>query len=160
MFDFLFKKEPLKVGELAPDFSLPSQNGNVIRLSQFRERTCVVLYFYPKDNTYGCIAESCDFRDSYEIFKESKVEVIGISSDSPSSHRNFAEKYKLPFILLSDEKNEVRKLYRVPPTMGVIPGRVTFVIDKQGIIRHVFSSQFNPKSHVEEALRIIKESNS
>ncbi len=145
----------VKLGQMAPDFELPSQSNATVRLSHYREKQNVVLYFYPKDNTYGCIAESCGFRDAYAVFKEKGAEVIGISSDSPASHKQFAARYNLPFILLSDEKSEVRTLYGVPSTMGVIPGRVTYVIDKGGIVRHVFNSQFNPKSHVEQALTIL-----
>jgi peroxiredoxin Q/BCP len=91
------------------------------------------------------------------VFTGAGAEVIGISSDSPASHVAFAQKYQLPFILLSDQENAVRKLYKVPSTMGVIPGRVTFIINKKGKICHVFSSQFSPKSHVDEALRILKD---
>lgn len=155
----LFKSKTVKTGDKAPDFSLPSQTGVRVRLSDFFGQKCVILYFYPKDDTYGCIAESCEFRDHYEIFKEKGAEVIGISSDSPESHVRFSQKYKLPFTLLSDEKNEVRRLFGVPSTMGVIPGRVTYVIDTSGVVRHVFNSQFNPKSHVDQALAIIRECN-
>lgn len=115
-----------------------------------------MLYFYPKDDTYGCIAESCAFRDQYEVFKDAGAEVVGISSDSPASHKAFAAKYRLPFILLSDTGNKVRELYGVPTTMGMIPGRVTYIIDKTGVVRDVFNSQFHPTSHVEQALKIIK----
>ena len=145
----------IQLGQMAPDFELPSQAGEMIRLSRYRGNQNVVLYFYPKDNTYGCIAESCGFRDAYEVFKDKGAEVIGVSSDSPASHKQFAAQYNLPFILLSDEKSEVRTLYGVPSTMGVIPGRVTYVIDKNGIVRHVFNSQFSPKSHVDQALAIL-----
>lgn len=155
--NLLMKCSDLKPGDAAPDFTLPSQTGAPIRLSDYFGKKSIVLYFYPKDDTYGCIAESCSFRDSYEVFTGAGAEVIGISSDSPASHVAFAQKYQLPFILLSDQANEVRKLYKVPSTMGVIPGRVTFIINKKGKICHVFSSQFSPKSHVDEALRILKD---
>lgn len=158
----LFKKifrSKIQTGSKAPDFSLPSQSGHLVSLSDFLGKKCVVLYFYPKDDTYGCIAESCSFRDHFEVFKEKGAEVIGVSSDSPESHINFAGKYHLPFTLLSDQKNEVRRLYGVPSTMGMIPGRVTYVIDKNGMVRHVFNSQFNPKSHVDQALSILRECN-
>ncbi|MCG3204192.1 MAG: Thiol-disulfide oxidoreductase ResA [Elusimicrobia bacterium] len=158
----LFKRffhSKVETGDQAPDFSLSSHEGKTVRLSDFLGKKCVVLYFYPKDDTYGCIAESCSFRDHYEVFKEKGAEVIGISSDSPESHLRFIQKYKLPFTLLSDQSNQVRRLYGVPSTMGVIPGRVTFVIDKKGTVQHVFNSQFNPKSHVEQALMILRECN-
>lgn len=125
-------------------------------MSDLLGQHCVVLYFYPKDDTYGCIAESCAFRDQYEVFKDAGAEVVGISSDSRESHLAFATKYRLPFTLLSDTGHHVRKLYGVPATVGLIPGRVTYIIDKAGMVRHIFNSQFNPTSHVDEALRIIK----
>lgn len=151
------KEKSLVVGSLAPDFSLNSQNGESVSLSSFREKKNVVLYFYPKDNTRGCIVESSTFRDQYTVFQNADTEVIGVSSDDQASHQKFINEFRLPFILLSDIGGHVRKLYKVPATFGIIPGRVTFVIDKKGIIRHIFSSQFNPKSHVDQALKILKE---
>jgi peroxiredoxin Q/BCP len=145
----------INVGEYAPDFTLPNQAGESITLSSFRGRTAVVLYFYPKDDTPGCTVESCSFRDSYEAFKAIGAEVIGISSDSPESHQKFAQKHNLPFTLLSDSDSAVRKVYGVPATLGLLPGRVTFVIDQAGLIRHMFNSQFNPKAHVEEAMKVL-----
>ncbi|MEM3087097.1 MAG: peroxiredoxin [Halobacteria archaeon] len=146
-----------KTGDPAPDFDLPDAAGKKVRLKDFAGKKPVVLYFYPKDETPGCTAEACAFRDSYEAFKEAGAEVIGVSSDSEESHRRFAERHHLPFTLLSDRGAQVRKLYGVPPTMGLLPGRVTYVIDTKGVVRHVFDSQFNPKKHVSEALRILKE---
>ena len=139
-------------GTPAPDFELPDQHGNLVRLSQYRGRSAVVVYFYPKDDTAGCTIEACRFRDDFEKFRSTGAEIIGISDDSSESHERFASKYKLPFTLLSDKGGHVRKLYGVKKTFGVIPGRVTFVIDRQGIVRHVFSSQSSPARHVEEAL--------
>ena len=147
----------IQAGDKAPDFLLPSQTGEKVRLSDLWAKNCVILYFYPKDDTYGCIAESCEFRDRYEVFKEMGAQVVGISSDGPESHQRFAAKYRLPFTLLSDEDNRVRKLYGVPSTMGMIPGRVTYLIDTKGVVRFVFNSQFNPKSHVDQALSILRE---
>jgi peroxiredoxin Q/BCP len=146
----------IQVGDAAPDFSLPSQTGETITLSQFKGQKPVVLYFYPKDDTPGCTAESCSFRDSYEAFTDVGAEVIGISSDSPESHQKFATKYRLPFILVSDRAAQVRKAYGVPATLGLLPGRVTYVIDREGIVRHVFDSQFNPTAHVAEALGVLR----
>jgi peroxiredoxin Q/BCP len=146
----------LQVGDQAPDFTLPNQNGETITLSSFRGDKTVVLYFYPKDDTPGCTVESCTFRDSYEDFKDMGAEVIGISSDSPESHQKFAQKHNLPFTLVSDNNSSVRKTYGVPSTLGLLPGRVTYVIDKEGIIRHIFNSQFNPKAHVDEAVKVLK----
>jgi peroxiredoxin Q/BCP len=116
----------------------------------------VVLYFYPKDNTPGCTAEAKAFRDSYEAFKEMGAEVIGVSSDSVDSHVDFASRCDLPFTLLSDPGGKVRGLYGVPSTLGLLPGRVTYVIDTNGVVRHIFNSQFNATKHVEEAIRILR----
>ena len=145
----------LTTGTIAPDFELADQNGNFIRLSQYRGKRAVVVYFYPKDDTTGCTIEACRFRDDFARFQGTGAEVLGISDDSGESHRRFASKYKLPFTLLSDEGGHVRKLYKVRKTLGIIPGRVTFVIDREGIVRHVFSSQSSPARHVEEALAAI-----
>lgn len=144
------------VGSVAPDFTLPDQAGQPVSLKDFKGQKAVVLYFYPKDNTPGCTTEACAFRDSYEIFKESGAEVIGVSSDSADSHQGFASKHSLPFVLLSDQGGQVRKLYGVPSTLGLLPGRVTYVIDKTGVVKHVFNSQFGAAKHVEEALKILK----
>jgi len=146
----------LKTGDPAPDFTLPDQKGETVALSGFRGKKAVILYFYPKDDTPGCTAESCTFRDSYEDFQAAGAEVIGVSSDTEDSHKTFAAKYHLPFKLLSDQGGEIRKLYGVTSTFGLLPGRVTFVIDKEGIIRRVFSSQFRPKKHIDEALKILR----
>ena len=142
-------------GSSAPDFELPDQKGDVVRLKQFRGRS-VVLFFYPKDDTTGCTIEACRFRDDFERFAEAGAEVIGISDDSGDSHRKFIAKYKLPFTLLSDKGGRVRKLYGVKKTFGIIPGRVTFVIDQVGTVRHMFSSQSSPAKHVDEALEAIR----
>ncbi len=146
----------VKVGDLAPDFSLESGSGQKVSLSNFRGEKSVVLYFYPKDETQGCTREACSFRDSYEAFKELGAEVIGVSSDSSDSHRKFAEHHRLPFILLTDPKKELRKLYGVPSSIRLFPGRVTYVIDKEGRVRHIFNSQTRPEQHVNEALSILR----
>jgi len=146
----------LKSGQTAPDFSLKDQTGKTVNLADYKGRKAVVLYFYPKDDTPGCTTQACEFRDSFEVFSDAGAEVLGVSSDSPESHKQFAAKHRLPFKLLSDPKEEIRKAYGVSSTLGLLPGRVTFVIDKQGVIQHVFSSQFRPKKHVEEALEILQ----
>ncbi len=146
----------IQVGDAAPDFALPNQTGEQVTLSSFQGQKAVVLYFYPKDDTPGCTVESCSFRDSYEDFTAIGAEVIGISSDSPDSHRAFASKHNLPFTLVSDANSAVRKAYGVPATLGLLPGRVTYVIDREGVVRHIFNSQFNPKGHVAEAMGILK----
>jgi thioredoxin-dependent peroxiredoxin len=148
---------PVKVGDSAPNFTLTSQNGSTVSLQDFRGQKAVVLYFYPKDDTPGCTAESCAFRDQYEVFKTAGAEVIGVSGDSNESHQRFAAKYNLPFILLSDKGDQVRKLYGATTAFGLIPGRVTYVIDQQGIVQYVFDSMLNFKGHVEEALKTLQQ---
>jgi peroxiredoxin Q/BCP len=145
----------LRIGGLAPDFELPSPTGETIRLSDFRGQSDVVLFFYPKANSPACTMEACAFRDSYEAFREAGAEVIGISSDPADSHRRFADRFRLPFILVSDTDGAVRSLYGVPRTLGLFPGRVTYLIDREGIVRHIFSSQLQPKRHVAEALEVL-----
>lgn len=146
----------IKVGDKAPDFTLPSQNGSPVSLKDFQGKA-VVLYFYPKDDTPGCTAESCAFRDQYEVFKSAGAEVIGVSGDSPESHQRFATKYQLPFTLLSDKGDAVRKQYGASAAFGLFPGRVTYVIDQQGVVQYVFNSMFNFKGHVEEALKTLQQ---
>jgi peroxiredoxin Q/BCP len=144
----------LSAGTPAPDFSLEDQNGRRVSLADLRDRN-VVVYFYPKDDTPGCTREACSFRDQYTDFTDAGAEVYGISSDSPASHRAFAAKYELPFTLLSDPDGKVREAFGVPATLGLLPGRVTYVIDKQGVIRHAFNSQLSPARHVAEALQVL-----
>ena len=147
----------INVGDKAPDFMLPSQMGDNVALSEYLGKKNIVLYFYPKDETRGCTREACKFRDRYDVFTSLGAEVLGASSDTLESHKSFATHHGLPFLLLSDVDGKVRELYGVPSTMGVIPGRVTYIIDKKGVVRHIFSSQFQPEKHIEEALKILKE---
>ena len=147
----------VKVGDKAPDFTLPSQMGDDLTLSEFLGKKNIVLYFYPKDETLGCTREACTFRDSYEELTNLGAEVLGVSGQSVASHKSFATHYGLPFILLSDVGNKVRELYGVPSSMGLIPGRVTYIIDKKGVVRHIFSSQTQTERHVEEAKTTLKE---
>lgn len=144
------------VGDKAPDFTLPANTGEIVTLSQFLERKNVVLFFYPKDESRGCTKEACAFRDSYEVFKDLGAEVLGINAGDVESHQKFVTKYMLPFKLLVDKDNKVRELYGVPSTLGVVSGRVTYVIDKKGIVRHIFSSQFQPEKHIEEAINVLR----
>jgi peroxiredoxin Q/BCP len=146
----------VQVGDEAPDFALPAQSGEQVRLSDYRGNRVVVLYFYPKDNTPGCTAEACAFRDSYEVFADAGADVIGVSTDSVASHEKFSGRHRLPFMLLSDEGGTVRRRYGVPSTLGILAGRVTYVIDRDGIVRHIFSSQMNIDKHVGEALTVVK----
>jgi peroxiredoxin Q/BCP len=142
-------------GSRAPDFTLPDADEKPVRLSAQRGKA-VVLYFYPKDDTPGCMLEACAFRDHYEDFVLAGAEVIGVSSDSSASHRGFAARHRLPFPLLADRDGAVRKRYGVPATLGLMPGRVTFVIDEAGFVRHVFSSQLAATRHVTEALEALR----
>ena len=146
----------IKVGDAAPEFDLTDAAGKRVRLSDFRGKRNVVLYFYPKDDTPGCTKEACSFRDNYQDFTDAGAEVIGVSSDNGASHQKFTEKFQLPFTLVSDTGGSVRKRYGVPATLGLLPGRVTFVIDRDGIVRHVFNSQLHATKHVDEALAVIK----
>jgi thioredoxin-dependent peroxiredoxin len=146
----------ISVGDQAPDFTLPSQSGEPVRLSDRLGEQVVVLYFYPRDNTPGCTAEACAFRDSHEVFSEAGAEVIGVSSDSADRHAAFAGRYDLPFTLLSDAGGRVRKSYGVPAVLGVLPGRVTYVIDRQGTVRHTFNSMTNIDQHVGDALAVVQ----
>jgi peroxiredoxin Q/BCP len=148
--------ERIKVGDRAPDFTANNQRGEPVSLKDYNGRKAVVLFFYPKDNSPGCTKEACKFRDSYEGFRDAGAEVIGISSQSEESHSIFSTSFHLPFALLADEEGRIRNLFGVPSSLGLIPGRVTYVIDKEGIVRHIFSSQLDPERHVEEALQTLR----
>ena len=155
--DYRRTKGKVGVGDVASDFTLRSQSGEEVSLGDFVGRKrAIVLFFYPKDDTPGCTKEACSFRDDYEQFEKLEAEVIGISSDSVRSHERFVEKHGLPFGLLSDEGGEVRKIYGVPNTLGLFPGRVTYIIDEEGVVRHVFSSQIGVTRHVEQALKALE----
>ncbi len=146
----------IQAGQTAPDFELPDQTGKPVRLSSFRGKSSVVLFFYPKDDTTGCTIEACTFRDEMPRFEAAGATVIGISSDSSESHARFAGKHNLPFTLLADKGGKVRKMYGASGLLlGLIPDRVTYVIDKQGMVRHVFSSQTMFRKHIEEAIRAV-----
>ena len=145
-----------RVGDPAPDFTLPSATGEMVSLADFRGKSEVVLYFYPKDNSPVCSAEACSFRDRYEAFRDAGAEVIGVSTDSAGSHQRFARRLGLPFLLLSDAGGAVRARYGVPKTLGVFPGRTTYLIDKQGVVRHVFTSPLQFSKHVTEALGVLQ----
>lgn len=146
----------LQVGDPAPDFTLPA-GGKTVTLSKLYAERVVVLYFYPKDDTPGCTAEACGFRDSYDAFSQAGAEVVGVSSDSLASHDRFASRHRLPMTLLSDEDGKVRARFGVKSTLGLMPGRATFVINRKGIVRHVFVSQLRVGAHVEQALSVVRE---
>lgn len=151
------KHKPVQVGDQCPVFTLHDQHGNLFDLSSVLGEKNVVIYFYPKDDTPGCTKEACSFRDSYTTFLDFDCEVIGISSDSAAKHKRFAERHQLPFILLSDDKKAVRNQFNVPQSLfGLLPGRVTYIVDKQGIIRGIFNSQTDPVGHIKKALEIVR----
>nr|WP_315209142.1 peroxiredoxin [uncultured Flavobacterium sp.] len=146
----------LKVGDTIPNFTAKDSNGSDFNIATIVGHKPLVIYFYPKDNTPGCTAQACSFRDQYEDFKDLGAEVIGISSDSVSSHQQFTRQFKLPFILLSDSDKKIRKLFGVPTGMfGLIPGRVTYVTDKNGVVQMIFDSMLATK-HIPKALEAIK----
>lgn len=146
---------PPAAGDRAPDFTAPKGGGGEFHLGDLLGRRAVVLYFYPKDDTPGCTAEACGFRDNRAAFAEAGAEVVGVSADSVASHDRFAEKYSLPFTLVSDGDGTVRSLYGVSPK-GSLPSRATFVIDAQGVVRSVLSSLPSAPQHVERALTALR----
>jgi peroxiredoxin Q/BCP len=143
------------VGDPAPDFTLPAHAGGKVRLRDLLGRKAIVLFFYPKDESPGCTAEACAFRDSYAAFTDAGAEVVGISGDSVRAHRRFAAAHRLPFILLSDRDGAVRRAYGAERLLGLWRSRITFVIDRGGIVRHVFESQIAAVRHVAEALEAL-----
>ena len=147
----------LSVGAHAPDFALPSSSGATISLSALLANGPVVLFFYPKDDTPGCTVEACAFRDRHHEFVGAGAQVVGVSSDSVVSHARFASKHDLPMILLSDEDGQVRTLYRIGSKLGLFPGRTTFVIDRDGVVRYVLESQLRWDAHSREALSVVKQ---
>ncbi|PXY42043.1 peroxiredoxin [Flavobacterium cheongpyeongense] len=147
----------LKIGDIVPNFTAKDSHGEVFDSQSVLGRKPLVIYFYPKDNTPGCTVEACSFRDQYEDFKDLGAEVIGVSADSVKSHQKFANKHKLPFILLSDEDKRLRHLFGVKNNLfGLLPGRVTFIIDRNGLVIYIFDSM-NAARHIPKALDIIKE---
>jgi len=146
----------LQLGDLAPDFTLPTDKGEPFQLSKQRGRP-VVLYFYPKDDTPGCTAEACAFRDQYEDFVSLGAAVVGVSSDSAASHQRFSQKHRLPFDLLTDADGQLRQAYQVPRALlGLLPGRVTFVIDSDGRIAYIFNSLSGATDHVSKTKEVLR----
>lgn len=145
------------IGSIAPDFTLMDQDGHEFSLSKALKSTAVVLYFYPKNETYGCTKEACAFRDRYEDFVEAGAQVVGVSADSISSHQLFIANRKLPFTLLSDPDKTVHRLYGVGTgLLGMFSKRITFVIDQQGIIKKTFDSLIDFEGHVEQSLKELR----
>lgn len=146
----------LQPGTPAPDFCLNDQNGKSIHLQDFIGKKNIVLYFYPKDETGGCTREACAFRDRYQDFTDAGCEVIGVSADDVNSHRSFAANHQLPFILLADTEKRIHQLYDVQSSFfGLLSGRVTYIIDKKGLIIHAYDSLLGFEKHVKKALETI-----
>lgn len=144
-----------QIGSAAPDFTLPRDGGGEITLSALRPKS-VVVYFYPKDDTPGCTMEACAFRDSYADLQALGAEVWGVSGDNAGSHQRFASRHNLPYPLLVDQNNQLRKAFGVPGVLGLLPGRVTYVIDGEGVVRHVFNNLLDGPAHRREALECLK----
>ena len=145
----------IKVGDIIPSFSLPDQDGNLFDINIYLGKKKLVIFFYPQDGSLNCTKEACYFRDLADVFEEVDAIVIGISGQSVESHKEFAEKNRLKYTLLSDERNIVRKLFGVPGRVfGFIPGRVTYVADRSGKVVYIFDSQTETQRHADEALKI------
>jgi len=147
----------IQVGDRAPDFELQAANGQTVRLSDFQGRKNVVLYFYPASETPGCTVQACAFRDAYSVFQELDAEVIGISGDPLGKQKGFQRHHQLPFLVLSDPGNQVRQQYGASTLFGLFPGRVTYVIDKAGVVRYVFDAMLNFNGHIDKALEVLRE---
>lgn len=149
----------LKIGDSIPNFTLKDQNGNDFQIEKIIGKQALVIYFYPKNFTPGCVKEACDFRDQYEDFKDLGATVIGISSDTESSHAKFASKYNLPFVLLSDKNGSVSRKFGVKKNLlGLLPGRETYVVDKNGKVILMFNSM-DASKHIKKALKILQSDN-
>lgn len=145
----------IQIGDSLPNFTAFNQDGTTFT-NQHIQNKPVVIYFYPKDNTPGCTTQACSFRDTYQDFQDLGAEVIGVSGDSIRSHQGFQQKYKLPFVLLSDENRKLRKLFGVPSALfGLIPGRVTYVFNASGICIYIFDS-LSARDHISKALIALK----
>ncbi len=149
--------DKIGIGSVVPSFTLKDQFGKDFDINTVKGKNNLVIYFYPKDDSPGCTKEACSFRDQFDVFKDANAVVIGISGQSVKSHQEFATKYRLNYTLLADEGNVVRKLFGVPTNLlGLLPGRVTYVVNKEGKIVFLFNSQIQAEKHIEEAIRILK----
>ena len=146
----------IRSGDPAPNVTLPLHDGTRVALADLWKEHVVVLFFYPRDDSVVCTKEACAFRDSFEKFVEAGATVVGVSGDSSEKHEGFASRNRLPFLLASDADGALRKAFGVPKTLGLIPGRVTYVIDRQGIVRNIFSAQFAADAHVREAMDAVQ----
>lgn len=156
IIEALLNEDAVKEGDKAPDFELQRQDGGLFRLHDLLKEKNVVLYFYPKDNTPGCTKQACEFRDQYEVFKEYGAEVVGVSSDTLQSHKKFERVHHLPFTLLSDKGGQIRSIYGVPRRLGLLPGRVTYIIDRNKTVRAVYNSMSKPLEHINTALEVLR----
>lgn len=146
----------LGVGDIAPDLPLKLHTGETVGLHDFVARGPTVLYFYPKDETRGCTAEACGFRDAYEDLQEAGAQVVGVSFDSAADHQAFAERHRLPFPLATDDDRALLEGFGVPLVAFRVPGRVTFVLDTRARVHHVFNSQLGIHKHVQDALEVVR----
>ena len=153
---FFDNSSSLKIGDIAPDFDLLDSENKIFKLSENLNSNWLIIYFYPKDNTTVCTKQACFFKESYVKFKSKNASIIGISSDTTESHKDFIQKLNLPFKLLSDKDDKVRKLYGIKNTMGLIPGRVTLVINSERIIKYIFSSQLDAEAHIKNTIEYIE----
>ena len=147
----------IKIGEPLPSFSLPNEDGEIINIDDLRKGKNLVIYFYPKDETLVCTKEACSFRDNYSQFEAFNCAIVGISIDSPQSHKSFIANHNLPFTLLSDVNNKIRNLLGVPrDLLGLISGRYTYVVNEKGTIVHIFNDHFSASKHIAESLKALK----
>lgn len=144
------------VGDRLPVFQATLQDGATFDSTVEVGGAPLVFFFYPKDHTPLCTQEACAFRDAYEQFLAAGARVVGVSGDSPERHRSFAERHRLPFPIISDRGNALRKAFGVPKTLGFLPGRVTYVVDRGGIVRLVFNAQLAADDHVQRALEAVR----
>lgn len=151
------RMEKLTIGNQIPAFELYDQNGELFSIQSVLGKKNLVIYFYPKDDSPGCTKQACSFRDQFEVFADVDALIIGISGQSVESHLAFANKHRLNYTLLSDVGNKVRKLFGVPANfLGLIPGRVTYIVNKEGKIIYLFDSQTQAEKHINESLRVLK----
>ena len=146
----------IQVGDRVPEIPMAAHDDRTISLADFRGRQMVVLFFYPADDMPICTREVCSFRDAYQDFVRAGTAVIGVSGDSESTHRLFAQSQRLPYLLVADADGSLRRAFGVPKTFGLLAGRVTYVIDCDGVVRDVFNYQFSAQKHVDNALRIVR----
>ena len=146
----------MNIGDQLPEFYLRNKKGDEISSRSFVGKSNLVIYFYPKDETKVCTQQACSFRDEYESFQQHDCEVIGVSADSEDSHRRFSTRHRLPFLLVSDADKSIRRMFQVPKDVfGLLPGRYTYVFDKEGILVSIFHAAFNARAHIDAALEVL-----